>query len=64
MAAPFDLDAHVWPTLTLLTEQAADDDSSEVKPVFVLLMHCMRFTAKSIQAAQSACTPTRMLEPC
>jgi len=64
MAAPFDLDAHEWPALPLLTEQAADADSSEVKTLFVVLMHCMHFTANDNQAAQSPCTPVRMPEPC
>ena len=55
MAAPFDLDAHEWPALTLLTEQAADGHSSEelleVETVFQVLMHCTHFMANTKQTA-------------
>ena len=59
MAAAFALDAHEWPALTSLTEQATDgaqkanssEAVSEVHTVSEVLMHSVRFMAISNQAA-------------
>ncbi len=48
MAGPFVLEAHEWPALTSLTEQAAAGDSSEevLEAETEVLMHCMHFMTR------------------